>query len=196
MMEILLATQNKGKIKEIQEMLSGLPFTVIVPDSDFDVEETGTTFEENARLKAKAFSEQFGNKLALADDSGLVVDALEGRPGVYSKRYGSSDQDRNTKLLSELEQIDDEKRSARFISVIALFGQGIDEVFEGRVEGKIAKSIRGNQGFGYDPIFIPEGYEQTFGELGSEVKNTLSHRAMALKQVLEFLTKQDKTNRK
>ena len=195
MTEILLATQNKGKVKEIQEMIKGLPYTVMIPDSEFDIEETGTTFAENARLKAKAFCQRFGNNLTLADDSGLVVDALDGRPGVYSKRYGNTDAHRNMKLLNELNFVPAEKRTARFVCVIALYGPGVDAVFEGKVEGKIADSIRGNQGFGYDPIFIPNGYDNTFGELGSEVKNTLSHRANALKLVLDFLAKQEKSNR-
>lgn len=179
-MKLLIATQNKGKQKEILQMVQDLDFECVFPDGDFDVEETGETFEENAFLKAKAFSEKYG-MMALADDSGLVVNALNGRPGVYSKRYGDNDLDRNTKLLLEMENHQD--RSAYFIAVMCLYGEGVDQCFEGKVEGSIAQEIRGKEGFGYDPIFIPEGYEKTFAELGQDVKNTLSHRARALEKV-------------
>jgi XTP/dITP diphosphohydrolase len=188
MFKLLLATQNQGKVAEMKALLFGLPVEVITPDSMFDVEETGTTFEENARLKAKAFSDQY-HLVAVADDSGLVVDALDGRPGVYSKRYGNSDEDRNQKLLSELKNVPDELRSARFVSVIALVGDGFDQSFRGEVEGKIAFEVRGSGGFGYDPLFIPMGYTQTFGEVGSEVKNQLSHRSKAIQKMKDFLAK-------
>jgi XTP/dITP diphosphohydrolase len=168
-------------------MLKNVPVEIIVPNSDFDVEETGMTFEENAILKARAYSEKFPEVFVLADDSGLVVDALDGRPGVYSKRYGDTDEHRNAKLLSELKDVSNSERTARFVSVIALIGQGVEEVFEGVVEGAIGFEARGEDGFGYDPVFIPEGYKKTFAELGTEVKNTLSHRARALEKVKKFL---------
>lgn len=183
-MNLLLATQNPGKLREIQAILRDLDITVIAPSTDFDVEETGETFEENAWLKAKGFSEKF-DILTLSDDSGLIVDALDGRPGVYSKRYGKDDDERITKLLLEMEGKED--RSARFISVMCLHGEGIDQCFEGTVEGTIAQEARGKEGFGYDPIFIPEGYEKTFAQLGNEVKNKLSHRARAMEKVKGYL---------
>lgn len=187
MNKIVIASKNRGKVKEIQALLADLPVEVVIPDTDLDVEETGITFEENALLKAKAYKDLFPNDLILADDSGLEVDALNGRPGVYSKRYANSDLERNKKLLEELEDISDDERTARFISVIALVGPNIEQTFRGTLEGTIADSIRGDYGFGYDPVFMPLGYQKTFAELGLEIKNTLSHRARALAEVKKFL---------
>lgn len=185
MMKLLLATQNQGKLKEMQEILKDLPIEVITPSEDFDVEETGTTFEENSLLKAKAFSEKYDGILTLADDSGLVVDALDGRPGVYSKRYGTDDLDRNTKLLKELE--DKADRTAHFLCVMCLFGKDVNRSVEGRVTGQIGLEMKGNQGFGYDPIFIPDGFDKTFAELSSEEKNQISHRGRAMDKVRNIL---------
>jgi non-canonical purine NTP pyrophosphatase (RdgB/HAM1 family) len=126
----------------------------------------------------KAYQAEFRDDFILADDSGLIVDALDGRPGVYSKRYGSNDTQRMQKMLSDLAQVPAENRSARFVATMAVIGPNVEQVFEGKVEGKIASEMRGGQGFGYDPIFIPDGYEETFGELGESVKNSLSHRAI------------------
>lgn len=193
MLKLLLATQNQGKVKEMRSLLADLPVEIITPTENFDVDETGTTFQENARLKAVAFHVHFG-AIAISDDSGLVVDALDGRPGVYSKRYGNSDEERNIKLLGELQEVPAEKRTARFISVIALYGNGYDEMFEGKVEGRIATEVKGGNGFGYDPLFIPEGYTETFGELSAEVKNSLSHRGNAMKLLKEFLAKKVPAN--
>lgn len=187
MTKIIIATQNPGKIVELQTLLQDLPFEVVMPESDLDVEETGETYEENAMLKARAYSELFPDALVLADDSGLEVDALEGRPGVYSKRYGSTDEERNLRLLSELAETTDEQRTARFISVMAIVGPNIDQVFRGTAEGAIARVIRGQGGFGYDPVFMPVGYEMTFAELGPDVKNTVGHRALAMKKVKKYL---------
>lgn len=188
-MKLLIATQNPGKIKELTDMLSAWKeeIEIIVPEAMEDVEETGTTFEENARIKAMAFAHKFPSTIAIADDSGLVVDALDGRPGVYSKRYGKDDQDRNTKLLAEMEG--KKNRKAKFVASVCIYGAGFDECFSGEVHGKIGFEPKGAQGFGYDPIFIPNGYSEPFGELGSEVKNTLSHRAKALEKVKEFFEK-------
>lgn len=184
-MKLLLATQNSGKIAEIRQMLAGVSVEIVVPERDLAVEETGESFEENAFLKAKAYSDAHEGILALADDSGLLVDALNGQPGVFSKRYGDTDLERNQKLLAEMEI--KESRAARFIAVLCMYGSGVSECFEGKVEGSIAHEMRGEKGFGYDPVFIPDGYEQTFAELGSEVKNHLSHRARALEKVKEWL---------
>lgn len=189
MTKLIIATQNQGKVKEIKELLKNLPIEVVLPENEEDVEETGTTFEENALLKANAYHERYPNDLILADDSGLEVDALDGRPGVYSKRYGTSDEHRNQKLLGELEKIADKKRTARFISVMALVGPNLEELFKGTVEGFIAHSVKGSEGFGYDPVFVPTGYTESFAQLGQDVKNILSHRARALDQVKKFLEK-------
>ena len=188
-MKLLLATQNQGKIKELTDMLSAWKeeIEIIVPEAMEDVEETGTTFEENARIKAMAFAHLFPSMVAIADDSGLVVDALDGRPGVYSKRYGKDDDDRNSKLLQEMEG--KKNRKAKFVASICLYGAGIDECFSGEVHGKIGFEPKGNNGFGYDPVFIPNGHKESFAELGTEVKNTMSHRSRALEKVKEFLEK-------
>ncbi len=191
-MKLLLATNNPGKLREVQEILAGLPFEVVTPAEvgvppDFDPPENGATFEENAQSKAQAYAEKTG-LLSLADDSGLCVTALDGKPGVHSKRFiEGSDHDRNLKILELLKEKTD--RSAYFISVICLYDPHTKETqcFEGRVEGTLAAEEHGTQGFGYDPIFIPTGYDKTFGELGNEVKNTLSHRARALQKAKEYL---------
>jgi XTP/dITP diphosphohydrolase len=174
---ILLATQNPGKLIEVEEILTGLPIKLLRADKDLAVDETADTFVGNAQLKAEAYAKAY-NLPALSDDSGLIVDALDGRPGVHSKRYGSSDSERNEKLLQELQGITN--RTARFVSVIYLAGLETPLVAEGTVEGHISTSIQGTKGFGFDPVFIPDGYEQTFAELGATVKNGISHRARAL----------------
>lgn len=186
-MKLLLATQNPGKQKEMQELLKDVDVQVLLPTNENDVEETGTTFEENARLKSSALFQLQPDMFVVADDSGLAVDALNGRPGVYSKRYGVSDKDRIEKLLAELITVPEEKRSAKFVCVLSLLGPGIDEVFTGEVQGKIAFQAQGEHGFGYDPIFVPDGYDRTFSQLGKEVKNTVSHRAKALEKLKVFL---------
>jgi len=191
-MELVLATNNANKLAEIQATLALTSISVIsahdagVPD-DFDVEETGQTFSQNAELKARAFSKLTGLP-AVADDSGLKVVALGGEPGVHSKRWiPGSDQDRNLHLLQKLEGTPD--RSAEFVTVLALFFPDTEKIifFEGSVTGTIALEERGTEGFGYDPIFIPEGYDKTFAQLGIETKNTLSHRARAVQKLKTFL---------
>jgi len=194
MQKLLIASTNQGKISEIKKIFSGLKFDITIPaeagiDPDFDVDETGTTFEQNAILKAQAFA-KISNLTTLADDSGLVVDALDGRPGVYSHRYGATDEARNQKLLTELKAIAKAKRTARFISVIAIFDPFTNKTLtaEGMVEGTISESPKGSDGFGYDPVFIPaEGDGCTFAELGTEFKNTISHRARALQKIKSLL---------
>lgn len=188
-MKLLIATQNQGKQKEIVEILKNLPVEFVFPDTDVDIEETGETFEENAFLKVKGFYDWYDDDsvIVLADDSGLAVDHLEGQPGVYSKRYGKTDPERMVRLLEELG--DEVNRSAKFICVMCVYGKNVNECFEGEVHGQISREIKGEQGFGYDPVFIPNGYEQTFAQLGNAVKNTLSHRARALEKVREFLKK-------
>ncbi len=186
-MDLLLATRNPNKTREFRELL-GQPFNVIDLSSFPEIaipEETGRTFEENAGLKAIAASKKLPN-LVIADDSGLEVDALGGAPGVFSARYAgenAGDVSNVDKLLRELrkQNIATEKRSARFRCVIALAQNGkLLGVFEGFVEGKIVDPPRGSGGFGYDPIFEPKGFDQTFAEMTAESKNQISHRGQAI----------------
>jgi len=186
-MDLLLATRNPNKTREFRELL-GQPFNVIDLSSFPEIaipEETGRTFEENAGLKAIAASKKLPN-LVIADDSGLEVDALGGAPGVFSARYAgenAGDVSNVDKLLRELrkQNIATEKRSARFRCVIALAQNGkLLSVFEGFVEGKIVDPPRGSGGFGYDPIFEPKGFDQTFAEITPESKNKISHRGQAI----------------
>ncbi|MFT5906088.1 MAG: XTP/dITP diphosphohydrolase [Cryomorphaceae bacterium] len=189
---LLVATSNTHKTSEIQSML-GTGFQVSdLTTGDFpDVEETGSTFLENATLKAVEIS-KVTTGIILSDDSGLEVDALGGEPGVYSARYAGTDGDNeanNAKLLSELSKLPSSTpKTARFkcVMVIAENGNRLAH-FEGSVEGSIISELTGHQGFGYDPLFIPVGYEKTFAQLGNDVKNQLSHRAKALKQVITWL---------
>ena len=190
-MDIIVATKNKGKIKEIKKILGD--HNVISQDEagiKIDVEETGTTFAENAFLKASAIFELTGSAV-IADDSGLEVDALGGAPGIYSARYGGeglTDEDRVEKLLCEMENVND--RGAQFACAMALImPDGEKHLFEGIVRGKLTHSVIGENGFGYDPIFIPDGYDTTFGILDSSIKNEISHRAKALKKLSEFINK-------
>lgn len=189
---LLIATSNEGKLAELRAMLSDLPFD-LAGLKDFPniqpIPETGSTFIENAALKAAGYARQI--KLpTLADDSGLEVKALGGAPGVFSARFlgdGVSYAERNRTLLAALEKATD--RSARFVCAVALAGPDgrVFHVLEETCEGHLAKSPRGFGGFGYDPIFIPSGYKQTFGELSLEVKNRISHRARAIAAAREFL---------
>ena len=191
---LLLGTQNEGKLRELKQLLAGLPFQLYTL-SDFpnieSVPETGKSFSENACLKAAGYASQT-NLLTLADDSGLEVDALGGGPGILSARYagdGANDADRATRLLTELSNVPVEKRSARFVSAVAIAntkGQ-IVNVSVGVCDGRIDFAPSGSGGFGYDPVFVPSGYEKTFGELKPEIKNQISHRARALLAAREFL---------
>jgi XTP/dITP diphosphohydrolase len=186
--ELVVATRNRHKTREIQHIL-GPEFRVrdlgAHPEVS-EIRESGTSFEENAKLKALAASRQLP-ALVIADDSGLEVDALGGAPGIYSARYAganATERDKIDKLLRQLAPVRAKKdrRRARFRCVVALARNGnLLGTFEGIVEGSIADAARGDSGFGYDPIFIAEGLEQTFGELPTEVKNTISHRAKAIR---------------
>ncbi len=192
--KIILATHNQGKIAEMREMLKphGIAVSSAAELNLPDVEETGTTFEENAKLKAEQLSALSGLP-CLADDSGLCVDALDGRPGVYSARYAPNrDFDKGMQmLLDELAATRDTERKAHFSCVMA-FARPDEktQVFEGRVDGKIAQSKKGNGGFGYDPIFVPdEGDGRSFAEFDGAEKNKISHRGRALRKFLEYLQK-------
>jgi XTP/dITP diphosphohydrolase len=192
-MRLLVASNNQHKIKELKSILSPFGIKVISPDEIggiIEVEETGCTFEENAVLKVVTIAE-LKNSYVFADDSGLEVEALNWRPGIYSARYagpGASDLDRINKLLAELG--DEKNRRARFVCVIAISDpEGNVKTFRGEVCGHILYSPRGASGFGYDPVFQPDGYNKTFAELQSEIKNNISHRANAMKKALPELKK-------
>lgn len=185
MRKLLIATHNQGKIREYQALLADLPFTVISLEAagvTRDVEETGLTFAENAILKATTYAAWTG-LWTWADDSGLEIDALDGRPGVYSARYGGSglsDADRYRKVLAELAALPLAPWAARFQCVVALaIPGGRVETVEGTVEGIITDQPRGSNGFGYDPIFYLPAYNATMAELPSALKNQISHRALA-----------------
>jgi len=192
--ELVVATRNGHKTREIQLIL-GPEFSVrdlgAHPEVS-EIRESGTSFKENAKLKALAASRQLP-ALVIADDSGLEVDALGGAPGIYSARYAganATDTDKIDKLLRELARVRaaENGRRARFRCVVALARNGnLLGTFEGIAEGSIADESRGDSGFGYDPIFIPEGLKQTFGELPTEVKNTISHRAKAIRALADRL---------
>ncbi len=193
--EILIATTNDGKVKELQNFLADLNMRVYGL-SDFpeitEPVETGESFAENAALKAVFYA--LHTKIwSLADDSGLEVDALGGAPGIFSARYGgkgAGDEEKIGKILRELEQTSDEERRARFVCAMAISDETGDVKFiaEGVCSGKIALSASGTNGFGYDPIFIPDGFEQTFGELSGEIKQKISHRARAIAKIIKFLS--------
>ncbi len=202
--QLLIATKNAGKAREIQNALAWLPLELRsldeFPEVD-SVSETGTTYEENATLKATEYSRRTG-LLALADDSGLEVEALNGQPGVNTARYadpGASDDERMAHLLAALGTQPGELRSARFVCSVVLagvrlFGEEthspethVLHVTRGECDGVIARTPRGSNGFGYDPIFIPDGYDSTFAELSDEIKQEISHRARALRSMRAFL---------
>ena len=190
-MKIILASNNKNKIAELKQILSPLGYEVISQSEagvDIEVEETGTTFEENSMIKAKAVYE-ISKMAVIADDSGLEVDYLDKAPGVYSHRYAgenASDKDRCKKILSKLEGVADEKRTARFVCVISYIdSSGNTSVLRGECEGYIGREMKGDNGFGYDPIFMIG--DRSFAEISSEEKNKISHRADALKKLTEKL---------
>ncbi len=200
---MLIATSNRGKIREIQEALRASPVKLCYLEDFPDVspvEEIGETYRENAILKGLKYSKQTG-LCALADDSGLEVDALDGMPGVYSARFGdprASDQDRINKLLEALSKYPDRERAARFVCCMALAEWKRREgdvaadgrvlsVAEGKCEGLITYEPRGANGFGFDPVFKPWGYDATFAEMSPDIKGVISHRAQALALIREFL---------
>ena len=195
-MKLVLATRNSGKVREITEMLeadTGIELLSLhnYPNAP-DVVEDGTTYEYNAIKKASILAEYTGH-ITIADDSGLEVDALHGAPGIHSARYAgehASDHDRIAKLLDALQDIPDDRRSARFVCVVAIVRPAAQsETVRGVCEGHIIHAPRGEAGFGYDPVFVPTGYEKTFAELGDEIKNRLSHRARALDKARKLLSK-------
>lgn len=189
MKEILIATNNKGKVKEFESLFAKRGIAVISLldfPGNIEVEETGTTFAENAILKAEAISKQF-NKVVIADDSGLSIDALDGRPGVYSARYagdGKDDQANLEKVLEELVDIPFERRTAKFHCILAIASPNQEtKLVEGTCEGYITEEPIGDHGFGYDPIFYIPAKKQTMAQLTKDEKNEMSHRANAMKKL-------------
>jgi XTP/dITP diphosphohydrolase len=184
-MKVILASKNQHKLTELSAILSQLGFEIALESEyglDIDVEETGTTFEENSYLKAEAVMKASGLPV-LADDSGLMVDALDGAPGVYSARYGhkASDKERTAYLLENMKDVPEERRGAKFVCVITcLFPDGRKIVARGECPGVIARAPHGENGFGYDPVFYLPELGMTYAELPSEQKNAISHRARAL----------------
>jgi XTP/dITP diphosphohydrolase len=191
---LLIATRNRGKMREFRALLEELTIELFGLNSFpriATVEETGSTFVDNASLKATGYAQQAG-VMTMADDSGLEVDALGGAPGLLSARYAgpsASDSKRIEKLLSELSAVNAPNRTARFVSVVAIADSSgkILNVSSGQCTGTITAMPRGENGFGYDPVFLPDGFDRTFGELSAEVKNQISHRARAFKGAANFL---------
>ncbi len=191
---VILATRNPHKVKEIAIILRDLPvqFNSLLDYPDIDeIEETGSTFAENALIKARTVFEAT-RQLTLADDSGLEVDALNGQPGIFSARYAGEEKNyraNNQKLLEEMRDVPPENRGAQFRCAVAIVAPNVEQVVEGVLRGNIALSPRGSAGFGFDPLFIPEGYEQTLAELGESVKNQISHRARAFLKAKEIINR-------
>lgn len=198
-MEFVIASRNRKKIHELKTIMEavgiaagGTGVTILTPD-DFplcgDVEEDGATSEENAIKKARYIFSCTG-RAAIADDSGLAVDALGGAPGVFSARYAgpSGDDAANLgKLLNEMKDVPDRQRTARFVCCIALASRYGTQTFSGSVEGRIGKEPQGSKGFGYDPVFYPEGHDRTFAQMSDEEKNAMSHRGRALEALQRYL---------
>lgn len=202
-MNLLIATRNAGKLREYQTLFDGLPLTLLTLNDvglgEMDVEETGDTFTANAQLKAEAYAEASG-MVTLADDSGLCVDALDGTPGIYSARYAganASDADRRAKLLRELVPYPLDQRTAAFVCVIAVVNPAIGmlHLAEGSVSGQIATLVSsGSHGFGYDPIFIADGYTVTLADVPADEKNAISHRGRAAQHIRPVLEALIQTN--
>jgi XTP/dITP diphosphohydrolase len=192
-MRVLLASNNPSKLRELRSITTHYGLEVVSPSDlniRLDVEETGTSFAENAVLKAKAFQRVAGG-IVIADDSGLVVDALKGEPGIYSARYGgpdATDEDRNRMILSRLEGVPEAQRTARFVAAIAV--AGVEEeprVFDGYVEGRISEGPVGKECFGYDPIFYYPPFRTTLADVDADKKASVSHRGKALAAAAAFL---------
>lgn len=198
MIKIILATRNGGKIKEIRLKLHKYPIIIeslVNYPKIPEVEETGKTFEENSILKAREISLQT-NLPALADDSGLEIYYLGNKPGIHSSRWGNTDTGRIQKVIHALENTDSRERNAQFVCVMSLY---VDEknifITKGICKGRIILSPQGDSGFGYDPIFIPSGYDKTFAQLGDNIKNKISHRAIALQKIIKIIIRHYNLNK-
>ncbi|QWR76563.1 RdgB/HAM1 family non-canonical purine NTP pyrophosphatase [Candidatus Magnetomonas plexicatena] len=192
-MKIYLATNNKGKIREINTLFKGTGIEFIGGVDLSSVVEDGNDYRDNALIKA-LFVYKHSSTYVVSEDSGLEVDALDGAPGVHSARYAdllkannAADIDNIAKLLTALKDVPLEKRTAKYVSAFCFIDGGVESFFMGEVHGKIIDAPRGTLGFGYDPIFVPDGYDRTFAELGDEVKNKISHRAVASAKLRDFL---------
>ncbi|MDE0040996.1 MAG: XTP/dITP diphosphatase [Candidatus Poribacteria bacterium] len=193
-MKLVLATRNLGKVRELSDMLSDQSAIEVLCMKDFpeapEVVEDGETYQENAKKKAVHVA-KYTSLLALSDDSGLEVDALGGAPGVHSARYAgsdASDADRISKLLAAIKNVPDNERTGRFRCAVAIAEpSGRTDVVVGVCDGSIIRQLRGELGFGYDPVFVPQGYHQTFAELGEQIKNRISHRAKAFRMALKLI---------
>lgn len=187
-MEITLGTGNEHKVFEINEIVKGVDKNIVfvLPKGEFNPVENGSTFEENSLIKAKEGARLSG-MLTLADDSGLCIDALNGAPGLYSARYAGTQDEKIARILKELDGI--ENRKAKFVCCMTLVdGNGeIIHVSKGECHGQIIKERKGVNGFGYDPVFMPDGYDVTIAEMPEEQKNAISHRGNALREMLEFI---------
>ena len=189
-MKLVFATNNPGKLAEVQKMLPDSIELLSLKDIECfdDIEETATTLDGNAKIKANYITEKFGFN-CFADDTGLEVEALNGAPGVYSARYAGKERDAEANMALVLKKMEGQtNRQARFRTVIALVLDKKEYTFEGVINGVVSTHKKGNNGFGYDPIFIPDGYSQSFGQIDIKEKNGISHRAKAVKQLIEFLT--------
>jgi len=190
MLEILIATNNLGKVKEIKDILNSSEIKILTM-KDFPnlpkVEEDGKNYQENAFKKAGKISEYTG-KICLADDSGLEIDYLKGEPGIYSSRWGNSDEERINKVLKLLKNVPINKRNAKFIcSAVLVFPDGKRYMVKEECKGSITFKPKGTHGFGYDPIFLVPEYNKTFAELGDEIKNRISHRGKAMRKMAEII---------
>jgi len=188
--KIVLATANKHKVEEINAICEGFGIKFIMPPKGFDPIEDGKIFEENALIKAKAANKLTGLP-SLADDSGLCVDALKGFPGIFSARYAKTQSEKIKKILAEMKNIPNENRGAKFVCAMVLLDKDGKILFQTRGEchGKIALEAKGQNGFGFDPIFIVKGGNSTMAELSEEEKNKISHRGIALQKVLNYTNK-------
>ncbi len=186
MKNLIVATSNQGKLQEMQQYLTGLNWKLQLKPPQLEIEETGQTFAENAILKASQVAKKLG-EWAIADDSGLAVEALNGAPGLYSARYGTTDEDRINRVLRELGE--NENRKAKFVCAIAIARPdgSVALETEGICTGEILKTTQGTQGFGYDPIFYVPQYQQTFAQMTPELKRDISHRGQAFAQILPQL---------
>lgn len=192
MQELVFATNNSHKLSEVQAAVAGEIKLLSLNDINChdDIAETGQTFKANASIKSHFIYNRYGIN-CFADDSGLEIDALNGEPGVYSARYAGGHGDHAANNLKVLEKLDGmDNRRARFITVISLMWDGVEYFFEGTVDGTIRPALSGVDGFGYDPLFQPDGYNITFAEMTTEQKNGISHRGRAVKELVDFLNKQ------
>ena len=189
MKQIVFATNNKHKLEEIRNILDNTLNILSLDDINCheDIPEIGSTIEENALIKARYIKEKYGYD-CFADDTGLEIKSLNNEPGVYSARYAGNDHNSEKNMQKVLENLKGKNdRSACFRTCIALITSNNEYLFEGKIEGEIITEKKGESGFGYDPIFVPDGYTQTFAELGNDIKNKISHRALAVKKLINFL---------